>query len=124
MRLSRMLLCGGLLFILGCAGVPLNEDDDARLRRLDSELKQQQEENLSLKRQLDQIQQSTIRMPTGEEIQTALKHAGFYQGKIDGQIATQTKEAIKKFQEANGLNPDGVVGSRTWELLIKYLQSS
>lgn len=51
------------------------------------------------------------------EIQTLLKSAGYYDGKIDGIKGTQTKKAIKDFQKASGLRADGVVGPKTWELL-------
>ncbi len=95
-----------------------------RLQVVETELKQAQEENLALKEKISGLQKTAPlpRMPNGTEIQNALKNAGFYRGKIDGQIGTQTKEAIKKFQEANKLNADGVMGSRTWELLSKYLE--
>ena len=54
------------------------------------------------------------------EIQTCLKNAGFYNGKIDGVKGRSTKKAIKEFQKANGLRTDGVAGKKTWELLSKY----
>ncbi len=55
-----------------------------------------------------------------KEIQTCLKNAGFYQGSIDGVKGRNTKKAIKAFQKANGLKADGVVGPKTWDLLVKY----
>lgn len=58
------------------------------------------------------------------DIQTALKNAGFYNGKIDGVKGEQTKKAIKAFQKANGLRDDGVVGPKTWELLSGYLSGA
>ena len=57
-----------------------------------------------------------------KQIQTALKKAGFYKGEVDGKEGLQTKKAIKAFQRAKGLNPDGIVGPRTWEELNKYLK--
>lgn len=54
------------------------------------------------------------------EIQTCLKNAGFYKGEVDGVKGRKTGSAIKKFQSANGLTADGVVGNRTWEALGKY----
>jgi len=57
-----------------------------------------------------------------KQIQTALKNSGFYKGKIDGKEGPQTKRAIKAFQKAKGLNPDGVVGPKTWEELNKFLK--
>ena len=59
--------------------------------------------------------------PTGVEIQTALKHAGFYSGKIDGKIGPKSKKAIDDFQSANGLKVDGKIGPKTWEVLCKHL---
>lgn len=56
------------------------------------------------------------------QIQTALRKAGFYKGEVDGKEGPQTKRAIKAFQKAKGLNPDGVVGPRTWEELNKFLR--
>lgn len=59
--------------------------------------------------------------PTGEEIQTALKNAGFYTGAIDGKVGPLSKKAIMEFQKANGLAADGKVGPRTWEALGRHL---
>ena len=58
------------------------------------------------------------------EVQKALAEAGFYKGSIDGVVGTKTKEAIKKFQEANGLKVDGVCGPKTWEKLKAYLEEA
>jgi peptidoglycan hydrolase-like protein with peptidoglycan-binding domain len=58
--------------------------------------------------------------PTGIEIQTALKNAGFYAGNLDGKIGPKSKKAIEDFQKANGLKADGKVGPKTWEALSKY----
>ncbi len=58
------------------------------------------------------------------ETQTCLKNAGYYTGKIDGVKGKNTKHAIKEFQKANGLTPDGVVGKKTRELLHTYAQGS
>lgn len=58
-----------------------------------------------------------------KHIQTALKNSGFYKGEIDGKIGPRTKSAIRAFQKANNLNPDGVVGSKTWDALKKYLKN-
>ena len=57
--------------------------------------------------------------PTGIEIQTALKNAGFYTGNIDGKIGPKSKKAIEDFQKANGLKVDGKVGPKTWEAMSK-----
>lgn len=56
-----------------------------------------------------------------KQIQAALKNAGFYKGGIDGKIGPRSKAAIKAFQRAKKLNPDGVAGAKTWEELKRYL---
>jgi len=60
--------------------------------------------------------------PTVQEIQIALKNAGYYTGAIDGKIGPKTKKAIEEFQKANNLKVDGIVGPKTWALLSKYLK--
>ncbi len=66
------------------------------------------------------------RTPSGFElpsdnIQAALKNAGYYQGNVDGKIGPASKEALKSFQRDNGLEADGVCGRRTWDKLKPYL---
>ncbi|MFH0732198.1 MAG: peptidoglycan-binding protein [Candidatus Omnitrophota bacterium] len=58
-----------------------------------------------------------------KQIQTALKKEGFYKGEVDGKFGPQTIRAIKAFQKAKGLTPDGIVGSKTWEKLEKCLKT-
>jgi len=58
-----------------------------------------------------------------KQIQTALIKAGLYRGEIDGKMGPRTRRAIKEFQKAKKLNPDGVVGSKTWEALERYLKN-
>jgi peptidoglycan hydrolase-like protein with peptidoglycan-binding domain len=62
--------------------------------------------------------------PTGIEIQTALKNAGFYTGTIDGKFGVMSKNAIEAFQKANNLQADGKVGPKTWAALSKYLKAA
>jgi murein L,D-transpeptidase YcbB/YkuD len=57
-----------------------------------------------------------------EDVQTALKNAGFYKGSVDGKIGQQTKKAIESFQRKHNLTADGIIGRRTWEELKTYLQ--
>lgn len=59
--------------------------------------------------------------PTNMEIQAALKNAGFYKGKIDGIRGKMTEQAVKDFQNANGLDADGKVGPKTWAVLSQQL---
>ena len=53
---------------------------------------------------------------TVELLQELLNVNGI-QVKIDGDFGVLTEEAVKKFQESNGLKPDGIVGPLTWEKL-------
>ncbi len=53
---------------------------------------------------------------TGNEvskIQTMLKEWGYYNGAVDGIFGTATRNAVIKFQKANNLTADGIVGSKT-----------
>lgn len=126
----KILWIGSILGLLisGCAtSEKVSEADISRLNNrisiLENELSQKQKENLILKERIAELEQTVIKMPTAVEIQTALKNANFYQGKIDGRIGPETKKAIRKFQEVNNLNPDGIMGSRTWKKLAQFLKS-
>jgi hypothetical protein len=67
---------------------------------------------------------STPEKPSAENIQTALKNAGMYTGKIDGKIGPRTKAAIELFQKQNGLTADGKVGQKTWDKLKAHLNNT
>lgn len=54
-----------------------------------------------------------------DQVQTALKSAGYYDGAIDGKLGKRTKAAISDFQKAKGLKVDGIIGRQTWEYLQK-----
>ncbi len=62
--------------------------------------------------------------PNIQKVQMALQTAGFDIGKIDGKMGKRTQEALKEFQKAQGLNPDGRIGYRTLGKLAQYLPSS
>lgn len=59
--------------------------------------------------------------PSVEQIQTALKNAGLYDGSIDGKIGPRTTKAIEAFQAQSNLKVDGKVGRQTWGKLKEYL---
>jgi len=70
---------------------------------------------------------STINRPTlkngsqGDavsELQAILKLLGYYSGDVDGIYNERTAKAVTRFQEASGLNPDGIVDQNTWEKLF------
>ena len=54
-------------------------------------------------------------------LQLALSRAGFYQGALDGVFGPRTDSALRAFQSAWGLAPDGVAGPNTWAALDSWL---
>ena len=51
------------------------------------------------------------------EIQTRLQDWGYPIDYVDGIFGLNTYEAVVEFQRNNGITPDGIVGSRTLELM-------
>jgi predicted RNase H-like nuclease (RuvC/YqgF family) len=146
MQLKIFLVTIFILTLVGCATTK-EQAADTELYQLQTQVKQlrwqlqEKDEKISdLENQLEKTRVQTERTkevkiyssdiqpekgyivkPTAEEIQTALKNAGFYNGSIDGKIGKKTKSAIREFQKANELVVDGVVGDKTWAKLGKYL---
>lgn len=61
---------------------------------------------------------------TGEQVKTLqrlLNALGYSVGSagVDGSFGSATDAAVRKFQKANGLTVDGVVGAYTWNALLK-----
>ncbi|MEA5623822.1 peptidoglycan-binding domain-containing protein [Nostoc sp. UHCC 0251] len=52
------------------------------------------------------------------ELQAALKLLGFYSGAVDGTYSENTANAVARFKQAAGLNPDGIVDASTWQRLF------
>lgn len=52
------------------------------------------------------------------ELQAALKLLGYYTGSVDGLYQESTAIAVSQFQQAAGLNPDGIAGPATWAYLF------
>ena len=50
-------------------------------------------------------------------LQSRLSQWGYYFGSIDGYFGYQTYTAVIRFQQTNGLVPDGIVGPATWAAL-------
>ena len=57
-----------------------------------------------------------------KQVQRALKQAGFDPGSMDGLIGHRTHTALIEFQKARRLEPDGVLGVKTWEALSTYMR--
>lgn len=58
------------------------------------------------------------------ELQNLLRDKGFDPGPIDGIFGTRTRSAVIAFQRSRNLNPDGIVGVRTWTALGKRCATS
>ncbi len=56
-------------------------------------------------------------------VQEKLSELGIYSGEIDGINGTQTKNAIRNFQNKAGLIPDGIIGPKTLNALEKGEES-
>ncbi|HEY9726930.1 MAG TPA: N-acetylmuramoyl-L-alanine amidase [Chroococcales cyanobacterium] len=52
-----------------------------------------------------------------QELQQLLKAHGLNPGPIDGAFGAGTKQAVISFQKYKGLDADGIVGPKTWEVL-------
>lgn len=52
-------------------------------------------------------------------LQWLLNDAGYDCGTADGIFGAKTLSAVKAFQKAKDLTPDGVVGAKTWAALLK-----
>ncbi len=50
--------------------------------------------------------------------QTALNAAGYNAGRVDGIFGPGTEGAVRKFQRAHGLLADGIVGPKSWAVLL------
>lgn len=56
-------------------------------------------------------------------LQEHLLRLGHYTGRVDGEFGPATEEAVLRFQELNGHERDGRVGSLTWEELARQEQA-
>lgn len=54
-------------------------------------------------------------------LQDALTALGYSTSGIDGIFGTNTKNAVIRFQRANNLTADGIVGCNTWRAIVKKL---
>jgi len=112
---------------------PTAAQTESQIETLQGELQAKDQQIQDLQYQLDQNRQggsanfssgsgsksSKIRVSgvSISDVQSALVRSGFDPGPVDGKMGKKTKAAIKAFQRAHNLNPDGVVGDKTWKLL-------
>jgi len=107
-----------LFFLIFCFGC--QKSQEAKELPLKEELVSKEEITLEKETPVEETEPKLL----PENIQKALKNAGFYTGEIDGKIGPKTIEAIKEFQEKNNLKVDGKVGPKTWERLREYFTTS
>ncbi len=62
--------------------------------------------------------------PSIKHLQQKLKTAGFYQAPITQVYDTRTEEAVRRFQDAAGLDISGIAGSRTLQKLESWGDTS
>jgi N-acetylmuramoyl-L-alanine amidase len=73
------------------------------------------------------ILRKNMKTPTVRELQQLLNSAGFFvashgigsPGNESDFFGAMTEKTVIEFQKANGLKPDGVVGSKTWSKLLE-----
>lgn len=129
-----------LITVTGCISMPQNKSLERKVDELELRIEElggkktqhkgkviskkieAQKETEEAMESMDEsdVESDVIGFPSNEEIQNALKNAGFYNGKIDGQIGSETRKAIKEFQRQNDLRVDGIIGRNTWETLGKF----
>lgn len=82
-----------------------------------------QEEVINVQVNMRQIQKGDICVEVGM-LQTLLNKLG-YKGSngrpltVDNDFGTNCDYAVKNFQKSKGLNPDGIVGAKTWDFIVK-----
>jgi len=64
-----------------------------------------------------EILRSGSRGEAVEELQKKLAGKGINPGPVDGIFGPKTEEALKRFQEREGLDVDGIAGSNTFTAL-------
>jgi hypothetical protein len=100
------------------------DEADALLSKTGEEFKEEIKVNIVvLEKEALKEQVLSLDDPDKKTIQTALKEAGLYEGKIDGKIGPKSKKAIREFQRRHDLVVDGKVGSKTWGALRKVLEN-
>lgn len=86
-------------------------------------------QSIELAQSLSKVTTTTTSLPTlrlGDqgtevaELQKTLKRLGHYNETEDGVYGQTTKTAVAKFQAAEGLEADGIVGADTWDRLQKF----
>jgi len=132
------------LFLSGCATTgkrSVQEIDNlkAQIQNLETQLQQKDMEADNFRRALSAVSEKKnnaaklsqlqsgeviIEHPKVQDVQIALRNAGYDSGTPDGKMGKKTRQAIKDFQKANGLDADGKIGKKTWAQLSRYLEKA
>lgn len=105
----------------------LAEQRDQELAQLREELTAEREARQTLEQHLGgavATSASSGKMAGGmtlRDVQQALQRAGFDPGPIDGRMGRKTREALRHFQQAQGLTADGRIGPQTIAKLKAYM---
>ena len=131
-----------LLATMGCAtprsAELSNQELQGRVLHLENLAQQRDQELAQLREDVDAERQArqALEQPAGgagaathaatdrmtlRDVQTALKRAGFDPGPADGKMGKQTRQALRNFQQAQGLAADGRIGPQTMVKLKPYL---
>jgi peptidoglycan hydrolase-like protein with peptidoglycan-binding domain len=134
----------GLFLISGCATTSKSADLEAQGLRnqitlLEAQIQAKDAEINTLKESLSQVQEriraqarldeakpikpdeTVFEQPSVRQVQTALKNAGYYVGRIDGLMGARSREALRGFQADHNLRANGKINRKTWSLLRAYL---
>ena len=71
---------------------------------------------------VDSIDRPTLRRGSASNpkylVQELQRSLGIKANKVDGVFGPMTEAAVRRFQRANGMVPDGIVGPKTWKKLV------
>jgi gas vesicle protein len=74
----------------------------------------------AIKRTDDEPRQGAGTVARVDEAQRRLKNLGFYDGQIDGRMSSETRAAIGKFQEREGISRTRELDDTTWMRLSRH----
>ena len=71
----------------------------------------------------------TLQLNNKGEAVRFLQQLLIYSGQLtsndfDANFGTTTQQAVRRFQDNNGLQVDGIVGERTWDSLIFFIDNT
>lgn len=130
----RLPLCAALLFAVSCflpssamahaspggAAKKSSPHSFARKSPQTSHFVSTKGETSSSKKKRSHSKPRGQKAPTADridEIQAALNRSGLYSGEPSGKMDAKTQEALRQFQQANGLSPTGKIDALTLQKL-------